>query len=114
MKSKKDLAYEAYLKTGIYFVTCIGPKVGKKHPTSRCWGWYKDLKRAIKAIETNESDIHEDEFTYAVIEKIPHGMGPLTAVKEIQWFKWVGSHEKGKYVKSEKPEWSMHIINWAY
>ena len=137
MTPKQKLAFEKYLKTGIYFVTCIEPCLkrvkhktwpnkgklyttlwyGGKRPTnSRCWGWYKKLKEAIIAVKENHNDIHEDEFSYAVIEKIPMGTVSI-GTKEIQWFVWEGprcpSPREGKYVECDKPKWSEGICDWS-
>lgn len=121
---KMTKAREAeYQKTGIYFMTCLRPKKvisGKdKKQTAvgpinrRCWGWYKKLNDAIQAIEENRLDMHENEFTYAVIEKVPHGVCPII-IDQCRWFIWEGSHEEGHYSKCDKPKWSIGTINWCF
>lgn len=129
MNKKQEEAYKKYMASGLYFVTCIRPKIFKyrsketgemkpalsyrgKFPTTvRCCGWYKKLKDAIKAVEENHMDIHEGDNLYAIIEKVPQGVIPLS--KKVQWFIWAGDIVKGKYIKCEDPEWSKGICNWS-
>jgi len=120
MKKLKHIAikhpneqHDAYLATGIYFVVCIGPYAEEERQRHRCWGWYKDLEDAVKAVEKNHTDINEaGYYPYAIIEKVPNGVLPV-GVEEIHWFKWKGGREKGGYVKITKPVWSKNICNWS-
>lgn len=132
MTKKQKEAYQKYMATGLYFVTCIRPKVfryrvkngpekgkmkqglsyrGKYPTTHRCWGWYRRLKDAVKAIEGNHTDLHEGDNQYALIEKVPHGVVPMS--EKVQWYIWVGDPDKGAYVECDEPEWSRSICNWS-
>jgi hypothetical protein len=118
MTKKQRKQLEKYMKTAIYFVTCLNPKIDRKgHYVvgghKRCWGWYHDLEEAVKSVEENHNDIHENEFPYAVIEKVPEGTVPM-CVKEMHWFKWHGTQEIGVYKKCGKPDWSKGTCDWAY
>lgn len=129
MTKKQKEVYRKYTATGLYFVTSIRPKIlkykskttgevrqglsykGKRPTCVRCCGWYKKLKDAIKVVEENVMDIHELDNMYVVIEKVPHGLTPMSEVE--QWFVWVGDSEKGEYVKCDEPMWAQSICNWS-
>jgi len=119
MTPKQRKQYKAYMKTSMYFVTVIEPKLkngniyygGKRPTSSRCWGWYRKLKDAIIAVVENHTDIHEDSYDYAVIEKVPEGVIPMS--EDIKWFVWEGDPDKGKYVECPKPKWAEITCNWS-
>jgi len=84
------------------------------HGGSRTFGWYPSLKKAREAVVTNDGDIHEYSFKYAVIEKVANGVhgGWLYNYKE-NWYEWEGAHENGKYIPIEKPEPLKNVIAWG-
>jgi hypothetical protein len=123
MTKKERKQLDKYMKTAIYFVTCLNPILvnGKYRGDShtRCWGWYRKPEDATQSVLENHNDIYEIEFTYAVIEKYPEGTVPIY-VEEMAWFKWDETKRAapgkgyGAYKKCRKPAWSKGIINWAY
>ena len=99
----------------MYFITVMSdPKKlhegWPKHPEhERCWGYYKDLDYAKRAVLYNRTDMWEYLYNYAVIEEIREGV-PARA-KEIQWYKF--NKKKWKYLKIDKPKWSEGTTNWG-
>lgn len=98
----------------MYFITTLRIKSEWKNDRffdsiidSRCVGYYKDLENAKRSIEDNSLDIHEYNYTYAVIEQF--GQGIYYHPEEIQWYVW----ENGKYVESFKPEKLESTISFA-
>lgn len=55
---------------------------------SRCWGFYKSKKKAIKAVENNWTDMNEDGYyPWVVIEPIEEGLLSICLPKDAIWFK---------------------------
>jgi hypothetical protein len=59
------------------------------HASSRTWGYYFDLQKAIVAVENNYSDIHELKYTLALIEPMDSGIMSL-ADEESDQTLWYG------------------------
>lgn len=75
----------------------------------RTWGYYSEYDRAATAVRANVTDLHEDCYEYAVIEKIGCDLCPI--VEERQWFKW--DKDKHMYFEIEEPESVKRITNFA-
>lgn len=73
----------------------------------RCIGFTHRLDDAIKAILDNVCDIHEQTFTYALIEDIEEGLYP-NVVSE-KWFEWTDDG----YHPIDKPEQFRQYGNFA-
>lgn len=52
----------------------------------RCVGWYEDIHEAKCAVENNFSNIHEDDFNYAIIETYEPGILCNEIAREL--YKW--------------------------
>ena len=86
---------------------------------SRCFGYYLTKKDAIEAVVENRGDLHECLYNYIVIELLPQGIHPIP--EEELWFKWIIDYSNdtnesidGFWIETNKPEWSNHIVNWAF
>jgi hypothetical protein len=78
--------------------------------SSRTFGWYPNLKTAKKCVEKNWSDIHEQEYEMAVIERVSSGCFSFPILE--WWYKWVGNHDNGSYIPGEKPKRFKNIISF--
>lgn len=74
----------------MYFITCFErygktklgwPDIG----SNRTFGYYPNKEMAIEDLHTNNTDLHEYLYNYAVIEKIPMGLYPVA--EETIYFK---------------------------
>lgn len=52
----------------------------------RCFGFFNNLDRAIKAVEDNECDLEEYYYDYIVIEEFDEGIHPRA--KQELWYMW--------------------------
>jgi len=75
----------------------------------RVFGWFKDLKRAKKAVETNECDMEECLYNYIIIEEMKPGIH-CHVIKE-HWYKW--NVRKRKWLPILKPKKLAGIINFT-
>ena len=75
----------------MYFITCFQkyeqtkcgvPDIGG----SRTFGYYPHKEWVVEDLHTNNLDIREAVYDYAVIEKIPMGLYPLA--EETIYFQW--------------------------
>lgn len=87
-----------------------------KYQDSRCWGFFEDKEKAIKAVEENWTDMNEaDCYPYAVIESISEGL--LTVAnnpEETIWFKAIYKDRKFvKYEITEQPEFAKRFVSWT-
>ena len=90
----------------IYTVTGIVYNCPKSH--CRCFGWYKVLIDAEKAVDENRGDMNEaGYYQWVVIEEIPEGVW-RSENNEI-WYEWDGS----SYKNVEKPNQFRSIVNWG-
>lgn len=71
------------------------------------------LERAVQIVEHNLGDIHETDYTYAVIETIEADVlyGGFSKGMKEWWYKWEGDRDTGKYVSCEKPEEYRKPVN---
>lgn len=95
-----------------YTITTIYTKLKKKQlivTDRRCVGFLTDKMLAIDIIRQNGGDIHEDSYTYAILEKIQPGLYPT--VLEEYWFKW--DQDKNEYVGCTKPENFTNVTNFG-
>lgn len=103
----------------IYVMTVIDtsstPRAGEK----RTWGFFHEEATAIDAVQTNDGDMHEGCYDYAVIEEF--NPGSLALVDKEIWLKWKSNTNldgtedqyEGVYELCDKPEWSEGICNWG-
>ncbi len=81
------------------------PEIG----CSRCWGFYKNKKTAIKALHENWTDMEETIYKYAILEGYNEGISHPTGYE--QWFMF--DNEKKGYFEIEKPEKYKHFSGWS-
>lgn len=80
----------------MFFITTVSED-GK---STRCVGYFKDLKEAKERVKKNYCDIFEFLYKYAVIEKVPEGI--YRGIDSEYWFEI--DLEKLEYKEIEKPE----------
>lgn len=95
----------------IFTVTSVNSKFERR----KCQGWYPTLREAKKAVRMNAGDLCEQEFIWAVIEKVPAGIPPIA--QTIQWC--VLDYNRKEYAKSKwypckPPEGTRNIVNWCF
>jgi|WetSurMetagenome_2_1015567.scaffolds.fasta_scaffold241695_2 hypothetical protein len=83
----------------IYTITTINLKDGNWD--TRCIGYHFSEKLAIKEVEHNGGDMHEDSYEYAVVEEVKDGLYDIN--RKETWFKWNEAREKYE-ILDEKPE----------
>jgi len=98
----------------VYLVT----SVEKDGFESRCWGWFKTLKRARRAVLNNEGDMHETTYTHVVIEACPEGVCAIGLHDPSfrEWYKInkdVPKYMDRNWEKCEPPKWSDGIIGYG-
>ena len=65
----------------------------------RCVGWFDNFDEANNAVENNFSNIHEDMYNYAIIEKMESGL--LMPDLDRTVYKWDKNTEK--FVRIDTP-----------
>jgi hypothetical protein len=99
---------ETNLKTVIYTVTTIRIDGYR----SRTPGWFPTLKDAIDAVLTNSCDIHENYYSFAVVEEVPAGMYAFGEKGRAEfWFRWSPEHET--YEAVPKPDKFLRSVGWG-
>lgn len=97
----------------MYFITCFEqlPKSNDHFDigSSRCFGYKKTLKEAIKALHNNTCDMHEYLYSYAVIEKLGPYIHP--DVEMHQFFKF--DPDRRGFYEIDDPEELKHLTNFA-
>jgi len=78
---------------------------GTQHKRVMGFSFYKN--QAIEWIKNNDCDIHEEYYTYAVIEEFAPGVYYLASYQ--LWFEWI----EGKYQEIDKPDDFTCICNFA-
>jgi len=97
---KDDGLYHSYIKR-----TSPDQKEYFTIISSRTRGWFADLESAKECVENNDADIHEEEFDYALIEKIADGVMFGFEVPEEHWYRWEEVPLRdGQYISCEKPK----------
>jgi hypothetical protein len=99
----------------IYVVTTMF--ISKKNENNKKWfkkrertpGWFPSFKRAEIAVLNNYGDIHEEEYNYAVIEKM--GPGFYNFGLKDHWYKWNEKIER--YEKTQCPECCKCTCGWG-
>ncbi len=85
---------------GTYIAINVGKNtvstLEKEVELSRTVGFFENLSDAITLIEENKFDIHDDKFTYAVIEEIDPG-AYSAARGNIDLYKWNETFGKYEY-----------------
>lgn len=94
----------------IFFVTTVVTDNGN-FKNSRCWGYYYSLDDARHNILINNSDIHECDFDFALIEEMSQGIMSYIATPDLKkvWFHW----EEDGYREVEEPEFAKDIVGWS-
>jgi len=77
--------------------------------SERCFGYFSDKQKALRAADENWADMHECSFNWLLIEKIPEGLHAIS--EEEIWYKW--DDGINRWIHVEKPAWSDKIINWS-
>ena len=90
-----------------YAVVTIG-NIGFGHD-DRPVGVFPDLKTACEVIETNNCDIHENYYTYVVVEAYDWGLYP--DCRKVVWYKW-NLYEK-RYIVCDEPTEEKLYTNYA-
>ena len=99
----------------MYFITCFEgygktklgwPDIG----SSRTVGYYPHKEWAVEDLNSNNLDIHEDMYDYAVIEKIPMGLYPVA--EETIYFKW--DEEKQGFYENDGNDMKDCFGNYAF
>lgn len=78
----------------------------------RTWGFYKDKKRAMKAVRENWTDMYECGcYPWVIIE--PHYEGLLVEhIGKAIWYEW--NKDKAKYCRMKtKPYFAEHTCGFA-
>lgn len=75
----------------------------------RCVGWFDCFEEANCAVENNFSDMRDDIYDYAIIEKMEPGI--LTVDLERVVYKW--NEEKHSYEKIATPPELAHASNFG-
>lgn len=92
MKNFQRLIYKIkyFFSKKYYFIASVrvyGNDDLSASTDSRCWGFFLSKKRAIKAVEENWTDMHENGYyPYVVIETYTEGLLSQTC-NEYLWFK---------------------------
>lgn len=101
----------------IYLVTMIqrGDPIlqdGELWVDKKLMGWYKGIKEAVRAVESNELDICEGcTYDHCVIERVTDGVYP-TGLKE-WWYRWEGDERHGGYKPVPKPKGLENVANFG-
>lgn len=99
----------------MYFITCF-ERYGKTEldwpdiGSNRIFGYYPNKEMAIEDLHTNNTDLHEYLYNYAVIEKIPMGLYPVA--EETIYFKW--DEEKQGFYEIDGTDMQDCFGNYAF
>ena len=85
-------------KTVMYFITMARKDLDPQ--TMECVGYYQDFDYAKDTLVTNQLDINETIYDYAMIEEIRNGLYADNVRR--WWFKF--DYNKGIYEEYETPE----------
>ncbi len=93
----------------ITVLTAGWPRKGASHA---CMAVCTSLRHAQRIVESNEWDIHEDNYAYAVIAAIEPNIayGLVHRRKEHRWYCWEGTPDEGRYVRCATPEQYTHVL----
>lgn len=94
----------------MFFVTVLNLEGKTELTNSRTMGYFVDFSDAETSVLTNDLDIHECCYQYAVIEDIPPKRLYPLRVSEV-WFQW--DEEADAYKPCTKPEQLKHIVNFG-
>ncbi len=94
-----------------YFITSIYWEkrfpLPDKH-SSRTFGYYSTLEKAMKAVEGNLCNMQECLYNFLVIEEFVEGVHPICDTT--YWYEW--KWQRWEQI-SNQPEQFNGIINWA-
>lgn len=76
---------------------------------TRVVGWYESLERAEQAVVSNEGDIWETCYTYAIIEEIEEGLYNTSMNRRIYKY----NVDEDKYEPIDEPEWLSHYFGFG-
>ena len=77
--------------------------------SQRTWGYYKLYDNALLALNHNWTDMWENCYDFAVLEKMDEGVCPYC--EERHWFKY--DIERNGYFEIEEPACVKCIVNFA-
>lgn len=107
----------------IYIVTTLVVREDGSRKSRRTWGWHPTLADARHAVSTNDADIFENDYNYAVIEEARPGS--MTLCENRWWFKVIRDAERdpggalrGWFIATGaeecgEPEWARQTINYG-
>ena len=109
------------MKKKFWFIASVREEVAYRadgssyvYHDSRCWGFYSNKKKAIKAVEENWTDMNEaGYYPYAVIEEIAEGLLQIYTSSKALWFKACYDNGYCEYKKCETPEFAKGIVGWT-
>lgn len=98
----------------IYAITCFAKcekdNRGWFHSAGqRTFGFFHEKHNAIQALHTNESDMRECTYDFAVIEALHEGIH--CEVEEEIWFQW--DETKQGFYEIQKPDATYGTCNFA-
>ena len=93
----------------MWFITVIRIDKEGKLSDSRCWGYYSKYEWCVEDLHTNNTDMAECYYNYAVIEEIPEGISMYP--KNRQFFQYDIFGEG--FFEILEPEWAKHFCNFA-
>lgn len=94
----------------MYFITVFEnvaewPNTGDQ----RAWGYYYKFADAKRAVENNLTNLHENCYNYALIERIDQGI--CGYAEQMQWYVW--DYENQRYTEMDQPESMKRLCNLA-
>lgn len=108
----------------VYLVTAMVVRDDGSRKSRRTWGWHPTLADAKYAIHTNDGDIFENDYNYAVIEEVR--AGSITLSETRWWFRVVrdaendpagvlrGWFEVTGAEEIPEPSWASGSINFGW
>jgi hypothetical protein len=81
----------------------------------RCWGYYRDLATAEKAIYENWTDMFEcGSYTIALIEQLSEGLCPIAFEDERWWFKtYKDINGNVQVTRCHEPVWAKGVGGYS-
>lgn len=102
----------------VFAVTSLESRVpsGKRMFRSKATrSYHTSLQEARERVESNELDMFETSFVYAVIEsiEIDHPCPVVSDEYRQWWYMWEGDQETGKFVVCQVPEVFKQIVGFC-
>lgn len=93
-----------------WFITTMRDQSTPQWNRKRCWGFFDNFAEAEWAVKSNDGDIYEDEYEYAVIEE--HHMGTIAiGTGNLKWYKW--NETTQTYDLISEPAWAAGVVHWG-